>query len=269
VTAISTTHLSLSDTKTIAAITFLSLRRQRITPFMLTLGLIFIALGLLMSSVDIGVRYRLFENILTSAQAFLLQMIAWLYTFEMIRKEQSLSLFVLPLSTSVSRYSYYSGRFIGVALMLAVFSLFFFIIDIFLLRWIEQQWVFQPLIQLCLFFFSALLSMAILYFFSSFVSAINAVIYSIMFWFIGHGLDELLIFAQTKLAPSVASTVQGLYYILPNFSFFDISSMAINRLPISTESWLFPILYSLGYSFILLALCNLIYQKKPLYPASS
>ena len=98
--------------KTIIYYTALSLLRQKITSFFLITTIFLIGIGTLMSTVDIGIRFRLFENILLASQTLLIHLFAWIYTFEQWRKEFSQNLFVLPLSTDISRFQYLVGRYL-------------------------------------------------------------------------------------------------------------------------------------------------------------
>lgn|GEM_PF-1133043 len=266
---ISNTHRSLQPLKAVATATFKSLLRQRITPFMLVLGGLFMGLGLLLSSVDLGVRYRLFENILLSAQIFLLHALAWLYLFEVLRQEQALNLCVLPLSAGIPRAHYYAAKFLGVLGIVLLYGLFFVLVDALLMWLIEGQWRVPVLLQVSLFVVSAVLAMALLWFFAAFVSPINAVIYSILLWFIGHGLDELWIVVSQQLGGLAMFVVTAGYYLLPNFSFFDLMSLTVNQQPMAWAAYFFGVFYGLGYSLILVGFANYLYGKKAVFPVAS
>ncbi|MBT5230856.1 MAG: hypothetical protein HOM11_11355 [Methylococcales bacterium] len=256
----------LSDINCIAESTFKALLRQRLTAFFLTLTAIFIGFGLLMSTVDIGVRFRLFENLLLGMQTFLLHIAGWLYLFEMVRKEQSLGLFVLPLTTTIKRSHYFIGRFLGVVWLMLLLLAFFAIIDSLLMLIISGSVNIGLLQQLYLLSLSALLSMATLYFLTTLVSPVNAIIYSVIIWFIGNGLDELLLFAEKKLTATSTELIRGLYYLWPNFSFFDKTELVANEIGLSWQQIAFPSIYSLLYSSLLLWAATLIYQRKALNP---
>lgn len=219
-----------------------------------------------MSSVDIGVRFRLFENLLISFQALLLHLAAWLYLFEMLRKEQAFGLYVLPLSTPLPRWQYFLGRFFGVAWLIASLTLLFLALDTVLLAWISQSVKPALLWQVAMLGCSALLGMALMQFLAVLTNPITAVVYSIMLWLIGNGLDELVIFAGQKLNVASQSICWTLYYLWPNFSFFDFTDRVANGYAVTATQTSFTLCYCLGYCALLLGAACFLYQKQALQP---
>lgn len=78
-----------------------------------------------------------------------------------------------------------------------------------------------------------------------YVSNTNAIIYAVFLFFIGSGADELALYAKEGGA-GLQALSWAVYYLLPNFSFFD---------PLATEVMgskaLFAILYFVIYGAIL------------------
>ena len=189
---------------------------------------------------------------------------AWLYSFEILRHEQSDLLFMLPLSTGISRSDYLIGRFLGLSLIIMILGGCFVLLDTILMFWLEGAFIWQPLMQIVITTFGAILAAAIVFCFGVFTPAFSAVIYSLLFWLIGHGLDELYLFSEQKMSAMAQSISKLFYYLLPNFSLTDLSTIALNRLPSSSWDWLFPIIYSLGYSALLLLIACTLYERKAL-----
>lgn len=246
----------------IAQATMVSLFRNRLTTFLISLMVLFTLLCLVISTVDAGVRFRLFENLMLSGQTLLLYGFAWLYSFEVLRREQSDLLFMLPLSTGVSRSDYLIGRFSGLALVILCLGICFVLLDTGLIVWLEGDFIWQPLMQIVITIFGAVLAASLVFCYGVFTPAFSAVMYSLLFWLIGHGLDELYLFAEQKMSVVAQAVTKFLYYLLPNFSLTDLSTTALNRLPSTGWDWLFPIFYSLGYSALLLAVASTIYRRK-------
>lgn len=256
--------MKLRAVSAIARATLVSLLRNRLTLFLIILMALFTLLCLVISNVEEGLRVRLFENLILSGQTLLLYGLAWLYSFEVLRREQSDLLFMLPLSTGIQRSDYLIGRFIGLSLLITVYGGCFVLLDTLLLWWLEGALVWQPQMQILIITCSAILAAALVFCFGVFSSAFSAVIYSLLFWLIGHGLDELYLFAEQKLSALAQTVSRMIYYLLPNFSFTDLTTLVLNRLPTTSWDWLFPILYSLGYSTLLLLIASHIYQRKAL-----
>ena len=252
------------STFAIARATLVSLLRNRLTTFLISLMVMFTLLCVVISTVDAGVRFRLFENLMLSGQALLLYGFAWLYSFEILRREQSDLLFMLPLSTGIARSDYLIGRFLGLSLVIMILGGCFVLLDAILMFWLEGAFIWQPLMQIVITTFGAILAAAIVFCFGVITSAFSAVIYSLLFWLIGHGLDELYLFAEQQMSVVAQSITKLFYYLLPNFSLTDLSTTALNRLPSTSWDWIFPMIYSLGYSAILLLIASSLYRRKAL-----
>lgn len=248
----------------LARATLLSLLRNRLTSFTLVLLVAFTALSLLMSTVDAGIRIRLFENILISVQTFLLYAVSWLFAFDLLRREQQELLYVLPLSTGISRSEYLCGRFLGLVFFLVILGACLLFLDALLLLVVEENIVMDVLLQIALTMCGAVLAAALVFALAVWTSAFAAVIFAVMLWVIGHGLDELIVFADQQLPAGAFHVSQGLYYLLPNFSITDMSTHVLNRLPMSWQAWLLPALYCLGYSALIMALACQAFHKKAL-----
>lgn len=248
----------------LAITTFRSCKRQKITTFLLIIIGLSIALGLLMSTVDIGIRFRLFENILISTQIMVIHGLAWIYAFEVMRRETYCGLFVLPLSTSLKRHHYILGKFIGINMIIGLFCLLMVFLDFTLLSIIEHQFRLPILWQIILSFFSAFMTVSLFYFFSTITSAVQALLYTISCWFIGHGLDELYLFVTQNALETIKPLIYALYLIFPNFSFFDMTSEVLATQTLNQQQVFFPVIYSLGYSSLLLFFTARNFKQKSL-----
>ena len=220
--------------------------------------------ALLMLSFDIGVRYRLLENTLLASQCFLLHLFAWSFGFDVLKKNTAEKLYVLPFSTSLSARSWLLGRFSGAAILVVGMGLLFLLVDTVLFAALKIDIFSVLMLQVLLYVASACLSLAVIFFLSCFLDVLSALIYGVVLWIIGHGLDELLLLTDQQFEPAVQILVQCFYYLLPNFSFFDISSQALNRLPIETEKLVFILTYPLIYIVVLLDIGAAIFSRKPI-----
>ncbi len=83
---------------------------------------------------------------------------------------------------------------------------------------------------------------------------------------IGVNLDDAVQFIQSKRAESIPAIskflVKSAYYIFPNFSFFDMKISLSYGLSIGSGHYILVLLYGLIYSFIVILLSILIFQKK-------
>jgi len=68
--------------------------------------------------------------------------------------------------------------------------------------------------------------------------------------------------ASINLSPAVKQIATGVYYILPNFSAFDLKVNAIYGLPISAEGLLLTMSYFVVYVGILLSISAAIFMRR-------
>lgn len=243
-----------------------SLLKERATLLFVLLAIIMIVVALSLSSIDIARRYKLLEDVLLTSQMFLLHIAAIFYSFDFLQKEKSLGLFVLPLSTGLSRRSYLISIFLTIAFMTFIIFLSFFIIDSLLLLVIEKVFAYQVLWQLFLYTLSAIVLSFFIIALSNFVSIMNSVIYSVALFFIGNGLDEFYIYAKYIKKDLVLTKIAlFLDYVLPNFSIFDKQAIVVNRALIENSAFFFyPVIYFLILSILIFSIANIKYQKKVL-----
>ena len=107
-----------------------------------------------------------------------------------------------------------------------------------------------------LIFIELLLVTAIALFFSTFSSPFLSAVLTLGLWVIGHfnsdlrSLDSTL--ASTLNSPMAAAAARGLYYILPNFSAFDIKAQVVWAQPVPLSYVGLTVLYGLVYvAFVL------------------
>lgn len=196
-----------------------SLLGERATGLFLVLASIFLVLSLSLSDINIAVKYRLLEDALLASEGFILLLAAVFYPFLVMEKERKGGLFVFTL-LGYSRGGYLLSLFCALfVLLLGIFGVFFAFDFAFLSVFAEGM---KAEFATKLFFgtlSSILLSFTTLTL-ARYVSNTNAVIYAIFIFFIGSGADELMLYAA-EAGSGVKLISYVVYYVLPNFSFFD------------------------------------------------
>ena len=243
-----------------------SLFKEKATILFIILATIMIVISLGISDIDIARKYKLLEDVLLTSQMFLLHIAAIFYTFEFLQKEKNLGLFVLPLSTGLSRKNYLIAVFL--TLLFMVFSIFlsFFVIDFVLLWVLEKKFVYEVLWQLFLYALSSTLLAFLIIMFSNFVSLMNSIIYSVALFFIGNGLDEFYIYSYYIKKEKILENLSSMfYYIFPNFSIFDKQAIVVNRGFFDFgDFFVYPVIYFFIATFLIFSISLLKYQKRVL-----
>lgn len=223
-----------------------SLIAERATGLFAVVAAILLVLSLSLSDINIAVKYRLLEDALFASQTLMMNLAAIFYAFLAMEKERKGGIFVFIISSGTTRSGYLLSQF-G-----AVFTLIFGVFAIFLTADFGFLSAFAESVKpefLAKLLFSAMsasmlgfLTLAL----SRFVSNTNAVIYAIFLFFIGNGADELMLYAADKNSMPLEILANTVYYVLPNFSFFDPLSL---KTAFSKE--LFAPLYFMTYSTFL------------------
>ena len=144
-------------------------------------------------------------------------LIAILYAFFAMEKERKGGIFVFILIGGASRAAYLLSQFI--ALFGAVLFLFalFLVVDFVFLEVFAGSFGVEFLMRLLYLTLSSAMLAFLTLTLARYVSNTDAVIYSILLFFIGNGADELVLYTK-----GTSAFFSGLiYYVLPNFSFFD------------------------------------------------
>jgi ABC-type transport system involved in multi-copper enzyme maturation permease subunit len=166
------------------------------------------------------------------------------------------------MSKPVSELEFVAGKFLGLyylivvvqILLFAIFSLF----SKFYLRYVDIY-----LFNILYFFlFEFLLLDALAIFFSCFTSPITSGILTLLIFFIAHLTGYLITLTRILNIPTLSRLFNFLYYVLPNFSVFNIKATIIYHLPITMNSYLLAFSYSLLYSIILIIFSSFLYSKK-------
>ena len=180
------------------------------------------------------------------------------------------------LSYPISRSEYLIGRIFGCVILLLIISIINIIISI-------------PIIKICAGMYKSSLSikwgniiLAYITIFLKYVILLSVSFVAISFstsfftpFFItiacyisGNSIQSIFdyIFKETgKNYPLwFKEIIKSIYYIIPNFAFFDLTPYAAYSLKIDTHSVIITILYSLTYTTIMLALSCTIFSKKDL-----
>jgi len=198
------------------------------------------ALGI--ANVDIGVKFKLLSDFLLSFSAFILHATLFFYTFTLMQKHREEGLFLLFLANGAKRWEYILGLFYAIA-FLALF------ISLCILATSEAIYLLisgnsNPSFALAVLFLmcSSILASYLLIALSHFVSIVSSAIYALLLLVIGYALPEAYLYFES--AGYLGVTLRFLYYVLPNFSFFDISYVVPNSI---ADGWIFKALFSYIY----------------------
>ncbi len=189
-----------------------------------------------------------------------------------IERRYSFSVLSLP----ISRAEFLCGKFLAVALLNLMVAFLLGIFSAGVVAWINADYsAARPVLWFNLFCaigFDALkyiLLTACAFLFSTVSTSFFLPVFgTIMVFFMGSASQEVHEFVQTSAAndlPSWLRTVADLfYYVLPNFTAFDLKVNAIYALPLDLHALLLRFGYFLTYVVILLIISAQIFSRREL-----
>jgi ABC-type transport system involved in multi-copper enzyme maturation permease subunit len=81
-------------------------------------------------------------------------------------------------------------------------------------------------------------------------------------WVAGQFGSDLRNFQQVVESPIAGAVARGLYYVLPNFSAFDVKAQAVHGLPIGSQYMAVTLTYALAYVTMLIVAAVLIFARR-------
>ena len=100
--------------------------------------------------------------------------------------------------------------------------------------------------------------------FSSFTTPILSALFTLGIYTLGHLSRNLYFLGQQSDAESVKSAASLIYRLLPDLESFNLSIQAVHGLPISAAEVVWPVLYGVAYSVVLLILAAFIFHRRDL-----
>jgi ABC-type transport system involved in multi-copper enzyme maturation permease subunit len=187
-----------------------------------------------------------------------------------IERRYTFSVLGLP----ISRQSYMIGRFGGVALFVLVTAVVLgvaaFVVVLYATTLFPSE---RPIIwsnmALCILFdaLKYILLIAVAFLFSTVSTSFFLPVFGTIATFIVGGISQQVYEfvnspAAAKLSPFVKQLATALYYVLPNFSAFDLKVSAIYGLPLHYSGLTLTIAYFVVYVGLLLSLAAAIFTRR-------
>lgn len=178
------------------------------------------------------------------------------------------------LSLPVTRSSYLLGKFFGNALFLLITAIVLGCVAV-VVVWIVSKGSPPDRPVVWMNFFLAVLFDAIKYILLVAIAVLFSTVSSSFFlpifgaisaFLVGSSSQQVYDYVNSQQAQNLSlltrKSASALYYVLPNFSAFDLKVNAIYGLPLSFRGLLLTVVYGLVYGGIILALAAMIFFKR-------
>lgn len=252
----------LNTTWVIAKSTYKEIIRDRLLYGILVIALLVTTSSFFMATISLEQNARVLQNIgLASIHVFTLFICVFVATTSMGKDVDRRTLYLL-FSKPISRDQYILGKYTGlVMLLLTSLALLGGFFSLGALAIGQANF---PVILINLGFsvleISLLLSIAVL--FAAFAAPLNATLYTLAIFIIGHSLLALKEFVSANSGAFAQGLVKTAYYLLPNLDKFDVRRPLLYQLHIPAESIIWSLVYWLFYTALALYLATQVMKKR-------
>ena len=247
--------------------TFREAVRDRVLYNLIAFALILIASALLFGQISIGIQKTILLNVGLSAISVFGLLIAIFLGIGLVYKEMDKRSLYALLSKPIRRRQFIIGKFLGLNFTLlvntALMSAGLWAALYYLMRRFEPQ---DLSVWVAIYFILLELSLvtALCLFFSCFATPVLSAVFTFMAYVIGNFAADIRAFGELTENSLLQGLTTVLYYLLPNFSDFNVSAWVSHGKPVAAEVVLLNTLYALCYDAILVAAAVWIFSRKDL-----
>ena len=259
----------------VAANVFRESVRDKVLYSLVFFAVLLIATSYLLGQLTAGQDIKIIKDLGLAAIATFGLLIAVFIGIGLVWKEVERRSIHSLLSKPVRRYQFVLGKYAGLTLTLivnvAVMTLAFYAV-LACMGWLavdvaRQGWpapATDPalLAAIGLILVELLLVTAVALFFSTFSSPFLAAVLTLGLWVIGHFNADLRHFEGVVESKPAVYLARGLYYVLPNFSAFDIKAQVVHGLPVDAVSAALSAAYGGLYIALLLVAAVVVFERR-------
>ena len=250
---------------TIAVHTFKESVRERVLYNLVVFALLLIAASILFGSISVGVEQIILVNLgLTSISVFGLLMAIFI-GIGLVSKEIERRTIYNILSKPVSRPEFIIGKYLGLLLTLfintGIMTAGFYLALLYQKRKLElSDLTILSAVYFILLQFAMVVGLALL--FSCISTPILSAVYSFCLYVIGNFLGDIRWFGQESQSTVLMKATSVLYYLLPNFSDFNVITRVAHGEKIPGCLLLSNSCYAALYVTILISAAILIFEER-------
>lgn len=248
----------------IAKATYREIIRERLLYGVFIIAALLTGASFFLATISLDQNARVMQNTgLASIHLLTLFICVFICTNSMNRDVERRALYFL-FPKPVSRSQYILGKYLGFTLFLittlailgGIFSIGVALVTPSILD--------AAVINIAYSFMEISLLIALATLFASFTAPLNASLYTLALYAIGHsqtGLRQFVLEMSNKFLDAV---ITGVYYILPNLEKFDVRKATLYEVPIPSTQVVGTVFYWLLYTAVILYLANLVMKKREL-----
>ena len=246
----------------IARSTFLEAVRNKILYSILVFAAALIALALGIGGASLSQNARILSDVGLFALHFFSDVIAVFMGVTMVYQELQRKTIYNVLSKPISRYTYFFGKFVGMAavllVQLAVMTSALALIMVLRGDPVRLEFLYAAYLA----YVECLLILGFALFFSSFSTPYVSGFLTLGVWMVGGLLQNLAVYRDGMELGFDRTVASFFVAIAPDLSFFGLSTQLAYAIPVAFEYVLHASLYGLGYTAFLLVAGSSIFSKR-------
>jgi ABC-type transport system involved in multi-copper enzyme maturation permease subunit len=249
----------------IAVHTFKEAARERVLYNLVVFALLMIGASILMGHISVGIEETIVINLGLSSISVFGLLIAIFIGIGLVYKEIERKTIYNILSKPVCRWEFIVGKYAGLCLTILINTTIMtagFYLALFYQKRHFNLGDLRPLGAIYFILLELALVVGIAIFFSSVSTPILSAVFTFCVYVIGHFLSEIRFLGEASRSAVIEKITAGVYYLLPNFSDFDVIARTAHGQGISTNLLVSDSLYALLYIAVLLSAAILIFEER-------
>ena len=258
--------MKFRDIAAIAQNTYKENLRDKILYNLVIFGLVMIGGSVLLGTLTLGERSKIIMDVGLASIELFGTLIAIFVGIGLVSKELEKRTIYTILCKPVSRSRFILGKYLGLAITLlvnvSIMGIGFFVI----LSTVHVIPNFTIVSAVLLIFVQLMVLTAFALLFSTFTTSTLSAMFTLSIYIIGHLTEDLknlaLRLSETSSSTFSSTLLEVMYYILPNFEYFNLKGEAAYGVAIDPGTVGIVVAYGLAYTAALLVIACLIFERR-------
>lgn len=252
----------MNKVRAIALNTFKEAVRDRILYAILAFAMAMIASTVVLATIGVGMGPKIIRDVGLGFISIFGTLIAIFIGIGLVHKEIDRRTIYTIISKPIHRWQFILGKYLGLVLTLFVNVTVMTAALMTIIFLGEGLWDVRLGAASAMILLELMVITGIAVLFSAFSTPALSAIFTLSFFAIGRLLEDARLFGQVYAGPMGRTVIEGLYYLLPNLSRFNISAEVVHGLPLGDVVSGMTILYGLLYVLALLSLTTVVFQRR-------
>lgn len=246
----------------IAQNTFREIIRNKLLYVIVFFAAVFTVFSILLDGLTLGEGNKVIVDFwLAMIEVFWLITVLFVWSQLLFKEIEGKTIFLI-LSKPIRRYEFILGKFFGFSMVIAIITLFQALVFFGVLWYMEIPLQSLVLISIVFTFFKLEILLALVFFFSTFMSTILTILVTMMIYVIGHSYSLVLDLIMTVKTTVWLTFVKIFGVLIPPFEALNTKDVIGMFSEYTPEYFLLNSMYSVIYLMIVLFLAVIIFERK-------